>query len=253
MSMIMWFLSKNFFTLLAYISLPVVLVRIAMSSPRGRYCVRLGIYVASMTTVAAVAAFIGLVMAVSGHRLDVCFVTGRLFYMVGSRTTGITAEVEGEEHLQTRPAVYMSNHQSMLDVLFVTRTIPKKTTMTAKKSLQLTPLGPFMMAGGAIFIDRGDNARAIRSLQAAGELVERARASIWIYPEGTRHLSEVPDMLPFKKGGFHLAIQAGIPIVPVVTENYWHLYHEGHFEGGQAKIRGRFPMFFDFHFLYFGT
>ncbi|KAG7097466.1 hypothetical protein E1B28_004809 [Marasmius oreades] len=237
MSMIMSFLSK-IFKPLAYISLPVVLIRtFAMSSAKGRYYVRLGIYFASLTTVATVVAFIGAVMAVGGHRDDVCFVSARLFYMLASRTIGITVKVEGEEHLQTRPAVYMGNHQSMLDVLFIGKTMPKKATITSKKSVQMTPLGPFMMAAGAIFIDRGNNARAIRSLQAAGELMKRKRTSLWMYPEGTRHLSEVPDMLPFKKGGFHLAVQAGIPIVPVVTENYWHLYHEGHFEGGQAKIR----------------
>ena len=119
-----------------------------------------------------------------------------------------------------------------------TRTMPKKASIMAKKSIQMTPLGPFMMSAGTIFIDRGNNARAIRSLEAAGEMMKKNRTSLWIYPEGTRHLADRPELLQFKKGGFYLAIQAGIPIVPVVSENYWHLYHQGHFEPGTAKIRG---------------
>jgi lysophosphatidate acyltransferase len=110
----------------------------------------------------------------------------------------------------------------------------------AKKSLQYTPLGPFMTMSGAIFVDRGNNAHAVRSLGAAGELMKKLQISLTMFPEGTRTSSEVPDMLPLKKGGFHLAIQAGIPIIPVVTENYWRLFHKGVFDEGTIKIRGAF-------------
>jgi lysophosphatidate acyltransferase len=88
-------------------------------------------------------------------------------------------------------------------------------------------------------VDRGNNARAVRSLEAAGESINSRKISLFMYPEGTRHSSEVPDMLPLKKGGFHLAIQAGIPIVPVVTENYWRIYRKGVFGSGTLKVRGR--------------
>lgn len=108
----------------------------------------------------------------------------------------------------------------------------------AKQSLQYTPLGPFMTMSGAIFVNRGNNARAVRSLSDAGELMKRLKISLMMFPEGTRTSSEVPDMRPLKKGGFHLAIQAGIPIIPVVTENYWRLYHKGVFDEGTIKTRG---------------
>jgi lysophosphatidate acyltransferase len=108
----------------------------------------------------------------------------------------------------------------------------------AKKSLQYTPLGPFMTMAGAIFVNRGNNAHAVRSLAAAGELMKKLKISLAMFPEGTRTSSEVPDMLPLKKGGFHLAIEAGIPIIPVVTENYWRLYHKGVFDEGTIKTRG---------------
>lgn len=117
--------------------------------------------------------------------------------------------------------------------------MPKQTAIMAKKSLQFTPLGPFMSLSGTIFIDRGNNARAIRSIDAAGEAMRRFKTSLWMFPEGTRHMSNEPDMLPFKKGGFHLAINAGIPITPIVTENYWHMYRKGVFGSGTIKVRGK--------------
>lgn len=118
--------------------------------------------------------------------------------------------------------------------------MPKQTAIMAKKSLQFTPLGPFMSLSGAIFIDRGNSARAFRSIDTAGAKMRRDRTSLWIFPEGTRHLSKTPDMLNLKKGGFHLAINAGIPITPIVTQNYWHLYHKSVFESGTMTVRGAY-------------
>jgi len=131
----------------------------------------------------------------------------------------------------------MVNHQSMLDVLLIGRLMPKQTAIMAKKSLQFSPLGPFMSMSGTIFIDRGNNAKAIRSIDIAGKRMLSTKTSLWMFPEGTRFLSKEPDMLPLKKGGFHLALNAGIPIIPIVIENYWHLYRKGVFEPGVIKVR----------------
>lgn len=60
-----------------------------------------------------------------------------------------------------------------------------------------------------------------------------------MFPEGTRTTFETPNMLPFKKGAFHLAIQAGVPIVPVVCENYWRLYRSGVFQPGELKVKSK--------------
>lgn len=108
----------------------------------------------------------------------------------------------------------------------------------AKQSLQYTPLGPFMTMSGAVFVDRGNSASAVRSLVAAGELMRARRISLWMFPEGTRTSSAAADVRPFKKGGFHLAVQAGLPIIPVVTENYWRMYRRGVFDTGVIKVRG---------------
>jgi lysophosphatidate acyltransferase len=124
------------------------------------------------------------------------------------------------------------------------RVFPKQTSIMAKKELRWSPLGPFMSLGRAIFVDRGNSAKAIQSLADAGEAMKKQGTSLWVFPEGTRSSSEKPAMLPFKKGGFHLAVQAGIPIVPVVTQNYWWLYHAGVFNHGLIKVKGKpsFPI-----------
>ena len=112
--------------------------------------------------------------------------------------------------------------------------------MMAKKQLQWMPLlGQWMTLSGAVFIDRGNSAKAIRSLTAAGETIKKRHTSLWIFPEGTRSMREHHDMLPFKKGAFHMAIEAGIPIVPVVVENYWKLYRKGVFESGTIKVKSK--------------
>ena len=95
-----------------------------------------------------------------------------------------------------------------------------------------------MSLSGVVWIDRGNNAKAVRSLMAAGETMKAQRMALWLFPEGTRSMREHHDMLPFKKGAFHIAVQAGVPIVPVVCENYWRLYRKNVFESGTLKVRG---------------
>ncbi|KAJ8698663.1 1-acylglycerol-3-phosphate O-acyltransferase, variant 2 [Pleurotus ostreatus] len=226
---------------LAYMSLPVVIIRsLCTRSPAVRYYTRLGVYLGAMAAVATCSIFIAAGMSILGRKYDANWVVARVFDATAGRLMGIEWEVEGEEHLQTRPAVMMGNHQSMLDILGLGRMFPQRAAMVAKKELRLTPLGPWMTLSGAIWLNRGNSASAVRSLEAAGEEIKREKLSLWIFPEGTRHSSEAPDMLPLKKGGFHLAVQAGVPIIPVVFENYWRLYHRGVFEGGKLKIRSEY-------------
>ena len=95
------------------------------------------------------------------------------------------------------------------------------------------------MASGAVFIDRGNNTTAVESLKAAGDFMKKHVTCLWLFPEGTRSMRRHHDLLPFKKGAFHAAVQAGVPVTPVVCENYWRLYHKGHLESGVLKIRGK--------------
>jgi len=228
----------SIFKPLAYISLPIILVRsISASSPVGRYYTRIVVYVGALVTVGSCGIVIAAGMWLIGRSTDANNVAAQFFYAMVSRAFDLKVEVEGEEHLNTRPAVFMVNHQSILDILVIGKIMPKQTAIMAKKSLQFTPIGPFMSMSGTIFIDRGNNAKAIRSIDAAGNHMKSTKTSLWMFPEGTRFLSKEPDMLPLKKGGFHLSLNAGIPIIPIVVENYWHLFRPGVFESGIIKVR----------------
>jgi hypothetical protein len=107
---------------LVYISVPVfVLRRITSSSPVGRYYLNVGLYIGTLVAVSAWGAVLGIVMLVAGDRLNLGYYVAKSFYAAASRVLDIKVEVEGEEHLQTRPALLLANHQSMLDVLILTR------------------------------------------------------------------------------------------------------------------------------------
>jgi len=200
------------------------------------------VLVGALVTVTSCGILVAAGMSLIGRSTDANSVISKLFYALVGRAFDIKVEVEGEKHLNTRPAVFMVNHQSILDTLVVGSLMPKQTAVVAKKSLQFSPIGPFLSMSGTIFIDRGNNAKAIRSIDAAGKHMMSTKTSLLMFPEGTRFLSKEPDMLPLKKGGFHLAVNAGIPIIPIVVENYWHLYRPGVFESGIVKIRVLHPI-----------
>ena len=110
---------------LAYISLPVLLFRsIANISPVGRYYWRVSIFLGSLAVVSTWGIVIAVGMTLVGHRHDVNYVVARTFYNLVSRALELEVEVEGEEYLQTQPAVMVGNHQSMLDILYLARSAP---------------------------------------------------------------------------------------------------------------------------------
>lgn len=115
----------------------------------------------------------------------------------------------------TQPVVFMSNHESQLDPSILIANLPVPAVYIAKKEVKYMPLvGWAAWVAGMIFIDRGDRERAIRSIRDAA-LQIRGGKNVVIFPEGTR--SRTGTMLPFKKGGFALAMDAGVPIVPIAT------------------------------------
>lgn len=131
---------------------------------------------------------------------------------------GIEVETHGEHNLWShRPAVFLLNHQSMLDFYVVLYLMRRDFTGVAKKEAANTPgFGPFLRMADIAFVDRGDTRKAIESLKPAVERLKEG-LSLAIAPEGTRSYS--PRLGPFKKGAFHLAMQAGVPIVPIVIRN----------------------------------
>ncbi|MEZ4903849.1 MAG: HAD-IB family hydrolase [Spirosomataceae bacterium] len=144
----------------------------------------------------------------------------------GTAMAGIKLAVKGEEHLWTqRPAVFIFNHQSSADLLIAAKLVRKDARGVAKKELQQTPiLGQLMAASGTIFLDRQDRGKSIEALAPAVEALKNG-TSIIIFPEGTR--SEDYTLGKFKKGAFHLAMQAGVPLVPIVLKNAYEAMPKG--------------------------
>ncbi|KAL7060895.1 hypothetical protein AAHC03_09828 [Spirometra sp. Aus1] len=148
---------------------------------------------------------------------------------------GLHIQVHGStDHLNANPHVIVCNHQSFLDILSLTPVWPRVCTFVAKRSVRFYgPFGLLVWFLKAILIDRNDRmgsigefqrtAKIIRDDQVLSSFVPSRQVSIIIFPEGTRGCLG-NNLLPFKKGAFHLAISAQVPIQPVVIEPYSVFY-----------------------------
>lgn len=109
--------------------------------------------------------------------------------------------------------VLMSNHQSLYDVPVVYQALQRRIRMVAKKELFQVPVwGRAMRRAGFISLDRANRERSRETLLASADVLQTG-TSIWIAPEGTR--SRTGELGPFRKGGFHLALQSGCRILPI--------------------------------------
>ncbi|MBU6281529.1 HAD-IB family hydrolase [bacterium] len=131
---------------------------------------------------------------------------------------GVEVRVTGEENLwSARPAVFIFNHQSGLDMLLVCKLLRRDFVGIAKSELRSNPVfGPIMSLAGTVFVDRFNHERAVEALAPAIEAL-RHGLSLAIAPEGTRSRTMHPGR--FKKGAFYMAMAAGVPVVPIVVRN----------------------------------
>ncbi|MET0556510.1 MAG: lysophospholipid acyltransferase family protein [Vicinamibacteria bacterium] len=129
------------------------------------------------------------------------------------RLWGVEVLVEGVP--PQGPAVYAANHGSALDIPIVFGYLPVDFRVIHKRSLHYLPiLGQYLYLGGHIAVDRGNPFRARRSLSRAALRI-RAGTSVLVFPEGTRNRRGDGAVQPFKRGSFVLAVEAGVPVVPV--------------------------------------
>jgi 1-acyl-sn-glycerol-3-phosphate acyltransferase len=139
----------------------------------------------------------------------------------------IRLSVSGAEAVpRDRAFVYMSNHQSHVDIPVLYATVPSRTLrMVAKTELFRVPLfGRAMRTGHMIEVNRSDRVRAVGSLRRAGALIADG-VSVWIAPEGSR--SRTGALGRLKKGGFYLARDTGTPIVPVAISGTYDVLPPG--------------------------
>jgi len=151
------------------------------------------------------------------------------------RLTGVKVNVTGREHLDPNQTyVFVANHQSYLDAAPLFAFTGRKMGMVAKKELLKAPiLGYGMGFVNVIAIDRSNRDRAVETLKIANERL-RSGISFGVCPEGTR--AQPGEMLPFKKGAFHMAVQTGVPIAPIALKNADRLMGKGTGEAWPGTI-----------------
>jgi putative phosphoserine phosphatase/1-acylglycerol-3-phosphate O-acyltransferase len=144
--------------------------------------------------------------------------TTSLFGRVGGQLGNIGVDIIGRQHTTRRPAVFFINHQStLIDALVTANVVQRGFTAVAKAEVKQIPvLGQLLTLADVAFVDRSNTSNAISAMQPAVDKLRKG-VSVVMSPEGTRSLS--PRIGAFKKGGFHLARDAGAPIVPIVIRN----------------------------------
>lgn len=151
------------------------------------------------------------------------------------RLSGTKVEVSGCEHLEPdQTYVFISNHRSYLDTATLFAYTGRRLGLLAKKELLNVPiLGYGMGFVNVMAIDRSNRERARETVEAAIARIRLGR-SFGVFAEGTR--AKPGELLPFKKGAFYMAAQAGVPIVPVAIKNTDHLMGKGTGEARSGRI-----------------
>jgi lysophosphatidate acyltransferase len=238
-TILVWILYPFFFA----VALTVLLYTLSLAVPQAAFPARLLASYLCLIACALYGVVASIILRPFGLQHSAQYVVARAFKFVMRYATGVTVEVDDpHNYLGTvRPAVFIGPHQTELDILILGAVFPTHCSVTAKASLKRMPvLGWFMALSGSVFIDRANSKSARGAMQGAADEMKRRGQSVWMFPEGTRSYAEEPGLLPFKKGAFHLAVQAGVPIVPVVSANYSNVLYvkKFRFRSGVVKVKG---------------
>ncbi len=135
---------------------------------------------------------------------------------------GVRLRVTGAEHIQSgRNYVYIANHSSYMDIPVLLAGIPDNLRLTLRSSLTRVPIwGWALLVGPFLILDRSNPKRAASTVRKAVERIRRG-ASVLFFPEGTR--TPTGAMQSFKRGAFHLAVEAGARVIPVAISGTYEI------------------------------
>jgi len=182
------------------------------------------------------------------------FLTGRVELLwtlslwaakTGYRLAGIRVRAVGRERLDGRAYLYMSNHVSNLDPPIITSLLDRRISIITKQELFKIPLfGRAMRATGFVPIDRSNRRSAIEGIREAAHVLQTGMGML-VFPEGTR--SRNGKLLPFKKGSFHLAMEAGVPVVPITIVGSYEAWPKGRMSMRKGEVVVKFHQPIDPH------
>jgi 1-acyl-sn-glycerol-3-phosphate acyltransferase len=160
------------------------------------------------------AALVGFPWTIISRKIDFLYNTAMKIARAGVRLGGVKVEIVGLDRFDNQGTyIYMCNHVSNIDPPIVIPAIPKRTSVLVKKEVFRIPvLATAMRMGQLVPVDRTDRDSAINSLKKAQEVLSSG-VNMTVFPEGTR--SKTGELLPFKKGPFYMALEAGVPIIPM--------------------------------------
>jgi len=134
---------------------------------------------------------------------------------------GIKLITRVDQNTPYSPKVFIGNHQSSYDLFTISSAVTEGTVSVGKKSIRWFPFfGQLYWLSGNILIDRNNKNKARGTIDQVVERIVNDKLSVWMFPEGTR--SRGKGLLPFKMGAFNTAIQAKVPIVPIVLSTTSH-------------------------------
>ncbi len=176
------------------------------------------------------------IWALTGSRREAQNFSFSLFADTAAALIGLNLDVRGEQHLwSNRPCVFVFNHQSKADVVIAAKLLRRDIAGVGKQEIKKMPvIGQVLELGGVVLIDRANAASAIEAMQPLVDAMRNEGKSVVLAPEGTRTVS--PKLAPFKKGAFHLAMQAGVPMVPIVIHNALDVAPKGEFVFRSATV-----------------
>jgi 1-acyl-sn-glycerol-3-phosphate acyltransferase len=172
-----------------------------------------------------VAAPVGMTLAIVFGAKNFLYWLGHVGVRLALGLSGIRFQVAGLEHVPARSVVFCANHQSNVDPPVLFEALHPQVHILYKAELNAIPLlARAFRVGGFIPVDRRNKEAAMRSIDAGAASI-RGGNTFLIFPEGTR--SRTAELLPFKKGGFIMAIKAQAPIVPVAVQGGRAAMHKG--------------------------